>query len=224
MLLFGGALKVFTNPSKIQQVTVKIRAPWIWFVLLVIFAIGGPLLATAFSQPWLMLMNRFYRYGYTVIGGGQIVIPLMIQDLVNTNSLISLETFLSGYAIDQAIPGPLFSFAAFVGVQASPTASLSWLVGLGSGLSIFLPGIFLVYLIVPIWQQVRHFDWVKIFLKGIGVSVSAFIVLTAITQTMQLSVDWMTYALLGLTLALLVSKKVPAPLIVLLLSGVALLI
>jgi chromate transporter len=152
LLILAGLSKFIWHPIKQVKQSVSINVPWIWLILLLVIAFGNLVLLNWIQQPWFQLMSSFYRYGYSVIGGGQIVIPYMIQDLVNQQSLITLETFLAGYAIDQAIPGPLFSFAAFVGVQASAGQPFAWLIGLVSGLVIFLPGILLVYFIFPIWS------------------------------------------------------------------------
>jgi chromate transporter len=148
---------------------------------------------------------------------------MMIQDLVTQQSLLSLETFLSGYAIDQAIPGPLFSFASFVGAQVIQDPSVSWLAGILSGFSIFLPGVLLVYFVVPIWQDLRKNQWMKGLLSGITVAASSLIVLTAMNQLFLLEVSLLGYGLTLATFLLLNIKKLPVPLIVVLLLSIGLL-
>jgi chromate transporter len=137
--------------------------------------------------------------------------------------LLSLETFLSGYAIDQAIPGPLFSFASFVGAQAIQPSSLSWLAGILSGVSIFLPGILLVYFVLPIWQNLRKNQWMKGVLSGITVAAAALIVLTAMNQLFLLQPSLLAYGLSLTTFFMLNIKKIPAPMIVVFLLIVGLL-
>ena len=214
LLILAGLSKFIWHPIKEQKQSVSINVPWIWLILLMVIAFGNLVLLNWIDQPWFQLMSSFYRYGYSVIGGGQIVIPYMIQDLVNQQSLISLETFLAGYAIDQAIPGPLFSFAAFVGVQASAGQPFAWLIGLVSGLVIFLPGILLVYFIFPIWHGLRKRQWMKTMLSGIRVAAAALITLTAFTKLSQLTPSLSTYAFALITTALLFIKKIPAPVVV----------
>ena len=214
LLILAGLSKFIWHPIKKDKQSVSINVPWIWLILLLVIAFGNLVLLNWIHQPWFQLMSSFYRYGYSVIGGGQIVIPYMIQDLVNQQSLISLETFLAGYAIDQAIPGPLFSFAAFVGVQASAGQPFAWLIGLVSGLVIFLPGILLVYFIFPIWHGLRKRQWMKTMLSGIRVAAAALITLTAFTQLSQLTPSLSTYAFALITTALLFIKKIPAPVVV----------
>lgn len=192
----------------------NIKPRWNILILIVLIAVGLELVNVWISEPLFNLMNSFFRYGYSVIGGGQIVIPLMIQDLVTSQSLITLETFLSGYAIDQAIPGPLFSFAAFVGTQSLHGSFLPWLGGFISGLTIFIPGILLVYFVVPIWKSLREFNWLKTVLKGITIAAASLIVLTAAMQITTLPSTWFSIGLVGLTFALLQIKKIPTPLLV----------
>jgi len=192
----------------------NVKPRWNILILIVLIAVGLELVNVWISEPLFNLMNSFFRYGYSVIGGGQIVIPLMIQDLVTTQALITLETFLSGYAIDQAIPGPLFSFSAFVGTQSLHDSFLPWLGGFISGITIFIPGILLVYFVVPIWRSLREFNWLKNVLTGITIAAASLIVLTAVTQITTLPSTWFSIGLVGLTFALLQIKKIPTPLLV----------
>jgi chromate transporter len=138
----------------------------------------------------------------------------MIQDLVQSQSLISLSDFLSGYAIDQAIPGPLFSFAAFVAARSFETSPLALGAGILGGFSIFLPGILLVFFISPLWKSMRQINRFSSFLKGVTITATAIITMTALTQIIQLPFDLTTYGVLLAGFLLLITKKIPAPLIV----------
>ena len=223
LLITAGFIKNMIQTRPFQRLTTPFTVPWIWLILVVGIALINEGLIYFITNPFLNLLTSFYRYGYSVIGGGQIVIPLMIQDLVNQQSLLSLESFLSGYAIDQAIPGPLFSFASFVGAQAIQPSSLSWLAGILSGVSIFLPGILLVYFVLPIWQNLRKNQWMKGLLSGITVAAAALIVLTAMNQLFLLQPSLLAYGLTLTTFLMLNIKKIPAPMIVVFLLIVGLL-
>jgi chromate transporter len=91
------------------------------------------------------------------------------------------------------------------------------LAGLLSGFSIFLPGILLVYFVVPIWQDLRKNQWMKGLLTGITVAAAALIVLTAMNQLFLLETNVLTYGLTTATFIMLNIKKIPAPMIVVLL-------
>ena len=215
LLLMTGGFAFLIPHIKDKEVT-KINVKPKWYILGIILglALFNEGLRTWISAPWVVLYTSFYRYGYSVIGGGQIVIPLMIQDLVQSQSLISLHDFLSGYAIDQAIPGPLFSFAAFVSSRSFAGTGFSFAAGLIGGLSIFLPGILLVFFMFPLWKNLRQMVLMKHFLKGVTITAASLIVMTAITQTYLLPVNFTVYGVVVVSTLLLLTKKIPAPLIV----------
>jgi chromate transporter len=214
LLILSGLMMVIRHPENKKISFPFISISWISLTLLISIAIINEIVILWLNDDWFMLFRSFYRYGYSVIGGGQIVIPLMIQDLVTQQSLISLPTFLSGYTIDQVIPGPLFSFAAFVGTQIIAGQPLAWLAGLLSGFSIFIPGILLVYVVMPLWKTFQTIPWMKVFLRGIRIAAASLIVVTAIHQFVMLPMDWRTVLVISATTLLLMSKKISAPWVV----------
>lgn len=137
--------------------------------------------------------------------------------MVESLGLLSLNDFLFGYAIDQAILGPLFSFAGFVGARS--VGQWSFLGGLISGLSIFLPGLLLVFFIFPLWDSTRHNPKIKHFLKGVSLTAASLILMTAVKQSIMLEVNIKVYLVVVITTLLLLTKRLPAPLIVLLAIG-----
>lgn len=224
LLVLSGGVMVLRHPSK-QDVSLSgTSISWVSLLLLLGIALANEVLMPILNNTWFNLFHSFYRYGYSVIGGGQILIPLMIQDLATQQNLISLPTFLSGYTIDQVIPGPLFSFAAFVGTQILAGQPLASLGGLMAGFSIFLPGIFLVYVVMPLWQTFQRLAWMKVFLKGIRIAVASLIVVTAINQFIVLPIDWRTALMVIATTLLLMSKKMAAPWVVLCIVTLSLLL
>lgn len=224
LLVLSGGVMVLRHPSK-QDVSLSgTSISWVSLLLLLGIALANEVLMPILNNTWFNLFHSFYRYGYSVIGGGQILIPLMIQDLATQQNLISLPTFLSGYTIDQVIPGPLFSFAAFVGTQILAGQPLASIGGLMSGFSIFLPGIFLVYVVMPLWQTFQRLAWMKVFLKGIRIAVASLIVVTAINQFIVLPIDWRTALMVTATTLLLMSKKMSAPWVVLCIVTLSLLL
>ncbi|MDO5649768.1 MAG: chromate efflux transporter [Gallicola sp.] len=215
LLVCGGFITLIPHLKEKNKDKITYKPKWLILVAVIGLAILNEGLRTWIAGPWVTLYGSFFRYGYSVIGGGQIVIPLMIQDLVESQSLISLRDFLAGYAIDQAIPGPLFSFAAFVSARSFADTGFSFLAGLLGGFSIFLPGTLLVFFIFPLWKSARKITHFKYFLKGVTVTAASLITMTAITQSLNLPVDILVYGLVLASTLLLLSKKVPAPLIVL---------
>lgn len=219
LLVTGGLVTMFPHRSERSKDKLSIKPRWLILALVIGLALLNEGLRTRISAPWLTLFGSFYRYGYSVIGGGQIVIPLMITDLVQTQSLISLSDFLSGYAIDQAVPGPLFSFASFVSARSFAGTGFSFVAGLIGGFSIFLPGILLVYFIFPLWKSFRKINLFKYFLKGVTITAAALITMTAINTSMELPVDPVVYIVALISFLALLWKKVPAPFVVFLVAG-----
>ena len=186
----------------------KIKIPVIPIVIFVMFTIMIEGLRFLLMDPLWTTWFSFYRFGYSIIGGGQLVVPYMIETLFLGESSISLNVFLSGYSIDQAIPGPLFSFASFVGAfVANETIFTALGSGFVSGFMIFLPGILGVYIIFPVWKELRKRMIFQFFIQGVVIAVSALISLTAITQVVTLTLSLDVYMVFGISLLLLLNKK-----------------
>lgn len=111
--------------------------------------IGLPIAATQFTQ--IQFFADFYQAGSLVFGGGHVVLPLLQQTV---GSAISPDQFLTGYAAAQAVPGPMFTFATFLGAELAVLSSLSPIQGaLLATLAIFLPGFLLVLSLQGAWQN-----------------------------------------------------------------------
>ncbi|WP_449369451.1 chromate efflux transporter [Thiomonas sp.] len=190
--------------------------------LLAIFGlllIGLPALAAALHQPALALFSGFYQSGALVFGGGHVVLPLLQAQVVPAG--MDNSTFLAGYGAAQAVPGPLFTFAAFLGAAAHNGPG-GWL-GAGVALvGIFLPGFLLVTGALPLWAGLRRHPAMRSALMGInaavvGLLLAAFYdpVWTAAIHTPR------DFALAVAALLLLQVWKVPPWAVVLLGAGVA---
>lgn len=134
--------------------------------------------AVAFgAAPWVRLFDSFYRSGSLVFGGGHVVLPLLRAELV-PKGWIGDARFLAGYGAAQAVPGPLFSFAAYLGTVITG-GSRAWLGGLGCLAAIYLPAWLLIGGAVPFWDSLRSQRWARSALKGsnaavVGVLFAAF--------------------------------------------------
>lgn len=117
----------------------------------------------------LALFDAFYRAGALVFGGGHVVLPLLQQEVV-ASGWVSPDAFLSGYGAAQAVPGPLFTIAAYLGA-----AGASWPNGVTGGsialIAIFLPGLLLVAGTLPLWQSIRHRQWARAGMTGVNAAV-----------------------------------------------------
>ncbi|MFY9963945.1 chromate efflux transporter [Pseudomonas sp.] len=150
-------------------VTVSRRAGLYWLTLFFILLMGLPLLNALWSSQTLSLLGAFYRSGALVFGGGHVVLPLLQAEVV-PSGWVSNETFLAGYGITQAMPGPLFTFAAFLGasMQSAPSG---WLGGLLCLVAIFAPSFFLVFGTLPFWEQMRRNLRMQAAMQGFNAAV-----------------------------------------------------
>lgn len=131
--------------------------------------LGLPALTAATGDATIRLIDIFYRAGALVFGGGHVVLPLLEAELVPTG-LVDHDTFLAGYGAAQAVPGPLFTFAAFLG--ASMTTGPSGILGAGIALlAIFLPAGQLVIGILPFWERLRAWEPATAALTGVNAAV-----------------------------------------------------
>lgn len=131
--------------------------------------LGLPALTAATGDATIRLIDIFYRAGALVFGGGHVVLPLLEAELVPTG-LVDHDTFLAGYGAAQAVPGPLFTFAAFLG--ASMTTGPAGILGAGIALlAIFLPAGLLVVGILPFWERLRAWEPATAALTGVNAAV-----------------------------------------------------
>ncbi|WP_367193592.1 chromate efflux transporter [Amorphus sp. 3PC139-8] len=144
---------------------VALTALALFFLLLV----GLPLAASVFPDAALSIVDRFYRAGSLVFGGGHVVLPLLEQSVVGPG-LVSETDFLAGYGAAQAVPGPLFTFAAFLGaVLTGPVTGVAG--ALLALVAIFLPSALLVIGTLPFWAALRHRPNARRALMGVNAAV-----------------------------------------------------
>jgi chromate transporter len=136
-----------------------------FFILLV----GLPIVAAATDSHGIKLFDTFFRAGSLVFGGGHVVLPLL-QAAVVPPGWVSNDAFLAGYGAAQAVPGPLFTFAAYLGaiMTSAPNGWAGAALCLGA---IFLPSFLLVFGVLPFWDAVRRRVAVQAALKGVNAAV-----------------------------------------------------
>jgi chromate transporter len=134
---------------------------------LAVFALllaGLPLAASLTGDHGLDLFARFYRVGSLVFGGGHVVLPLLQAEVVPPG-WVKPDAFLSGYGAAQALPGPLFTFAAYLGAVMGPQPN-GWAGAALCLVAIFLPSFLLIVGALPFWNALRHQGWAQGALMG----------------------------------------------------------
>lgn len=159
--------------------TVSHRAGVIWLTLFFALLVGLPVLAQLMPGHTMAMVDAFFRAGALVFGGGHVVLPLLQAEVVPTG-WVGNEAFLAGYGATQAAPGPLFTFAAFLGASMRATPS-GWIGGLICLLAIFLPSFLLVVGALPFWEQLRRSMRTQAALAGVNAAVVG-ILLAALYQ------------------------------------------
>ena len=144
---------------------VAVVAIALFFALL----LGLPLIAATLPSQGLSLFDSFYRSGSLVFGGGHVVLPLLQSEVVPTG-WVSNDAFLAGYGAAQAVPGPLFTFSAYLGTVTELTPN-GWLGGLICLVAIFLPSFLLVVGALPFWDALRQLGPVQKALTGVNAVV-----------------------------------------------------
>lgn len=138
-------------------------------VAFALLLLGLPLLVAATGAHALALAEAAYRAGALVFGGGHVVLPLLERSFV-APGWISAADFLAGYGVAQAVPGPLFTFAAFLG--AAQGIAPSGLAGAAIALvAVFAPGLLLMYGMLPFWDSFRHRPDAQALLRGVNAAV-----------------------------------------------------
>lgn len=175
LLLFRPDAVVPASP-----LTVKIsrRAGLGWLALFFLVLLGLPVWAAL--NPALTLVDDFYRAGALVFGGGHVVLPLLQAQVVPTG-FVSQEMFLAGYGAAQAVPGPLFTFAAFLGA-----AGAGWKGGILALLAIFAPSFLLLAGALPFWTRLRSNVRMQAALAGVNAAVVGLL-LAALYQPVWIS-------------------------------------
>lgn len=189
------------------------RASAVCFALFALLLAGLPVAARLLGDPTLGMASVFYRTGALVFGGGHVVLPLLQAEVVGRGWL-DQETFLAGYGAAQALPGPLFSFAAFVGA-AQGAAPGGWIGGLVALLAIYLPSLLLVPAVLPVWDQLKVRPAARGALAGVNAVVVGVLAAALWDPVLTSTVGgWADWALIGAAWAMLALVKLPPWLVV----------
>lgn len=129
-----------------------------------------PIVRDITSIKWIAIFDSFYRSGSLVFGGGHVVLPLLEREFVPAGWL-SKDEFLAGYGATQAVPGPLFTFAAYLGAVMN-----GWQGGLLATVAIFLPAFLLILGALPFWNSLRHNPKIKGALMGVNAAVVGILI------------------------------------------------
>ncbi|SDC07615.1 chromate efflux transporter [Pedobacter soli] len=226
-ILIGGMISsAIETPKEETELRVKLFSnvnpkKLIYFLgALLLFALVGAIInrTSPFSLP-IRLLENFYRNGILVFGGGQVLVPLMFTEFVEMKHYLHATGFLSGFALQQALPGPTFSFTSYLGALSMKNFGYGlWgqiLGGLIGVIGINLPGLILVLFIVPFWDDLKKISRIKHSLSGINAVSVGFIIAAFILLLIPMGFNWLFLGIMLVTFLLLNFTKVSPPIIVL---------
>lgn len=168
------------------------RTGSLWLGVFFVLLFFLPLLAASVQTGWATVVDVFYRAGALVFGGGHVLLPLLQGQLVPAG-WISNDVFLAGYGITQALPGPLFSFSAFLGASLSGPAAgwmNPWAGGLLALVATLLPAFIILVGVLPFWVSVRESSRARAALGGVNAGVLGLLLATFYDPVFVSAVAW----------------------------------
>lgn len=188
--------------------------------ILLFFALLGAVInrTSPFSLP-IRLFENFYRNGIIIFGGGQVLVPLMYTEFVDVKHYLSGQEFLSGFALQQMIPGPTFSFTSFLGaltlgnqgygITGQILGSLIAVIGINA------PGIILILFIVPFWNDLKRITRIKKSLSGINAVALGFMIAAFFLLLAPVGLNYLNIITILITFLILRFTKIKIPYIIL---------
>ncbi len=216
LLLLGGFVSSQVNKEKINKVKPLKNINWSNFILFLAVFTTAAVLGAFTQNKIVLLFENTYRFGSIVFGGGHVLIPMMYNQFVEIKHFLTANEFIAGVGLVQAMPGPVFSIATFCNAMALQEYGISGqLLGAFIGtIAIFLPGTFLIFFIYPIWNQLKNYTPIKNAIEGVNAVSAGLVIASAYLLFKPVVLNQSNMIVLLLTLFLLLTTKVPSPVIV----------
>lgn len=226
VLLGAGLITALNYKAHPREEKKKFDVSWSNFFLWAGVLIFAALLGWATkSIPELTLPVRlfenFYRNGSLIFGGGQVLTPMLYTEFVQYSKPlhhpISHDEFLSGYAFAQALPGPVFSFSSYIGVLSMRDYGIGGQIfgSIMSAAGLFLPGTFLIFFMIRIWESLKKFRPIRASLEGIHAANAGLVAAAAILLFQPLENTILNFGFTIGTFCLMTFTKVPSWVVIL---------
>jgi len=217
VLVLGGFITSFRfkkHPKEENREPLKVQ--WSNLILYGTIFIGAALLGFITHALPIRLFENFFRNGSLTFGGGQALSALLYKEFVQFKGYLSNDEFLSGYALLQVLPGPLFSFSAFIGALAMRDYGVGGQIlgSIAATAGIFLPGTILIFFIIRFWERLKSYRVVRASLEGINAASAGIVISTAFILFQPLEGNMINYLIVAATFALLLFTKIPSPFII----------
>ena len=221
ILLCAGMVTALKFRSQPKEAKKEIKIDWANFLLWAGVLIFAAALGGLTKALPIKLFENFYRNGSLIFGGGQVLAPLLYTEFVQYAKPLHYPTshdeFLSGYALAQAIPGPNFSFSAYIGALSMREYGIGGqIVGaVMSACGIFLPGTFLIFFVIRFWDSMKKYRAVRASLEGLTAASAGLVTASAIILFQPLENSVLNFGVTISTFCLLVFTRMPSPFIIL---------
>lgn len=215
-ILLGGlatSLK-FDQHEKMEKQPIKIE--WSNFILWLGVFMFSVVFGKITNNLPVRLFENFYRNGSLAFGGGHILKPLLYNEFVEFKHYLSPDEFLSGVAIVEVAPGPVFSISAFVGALSMREWGTSGEImgSIVSSVGIFLPGTFLIFFVIRFWNELKKYRGIRASLEGINAASTGLTAAAALSLYRPMAFDLVSDLTIILTLILLQTRLVPTYIII----------
>jgi chromate transporter len=223
VLIIAGCVTAFNYKAYPREEKRKIVVGWanffLWIGVLIFAAILGSFTKTNPELLPIRLFENFYRNGSLIFGGGQVLTPLLFTEFVQyaPKHYLTAQEFLSGYAVAQSLPGPVFSFSAYIGALSMRDFGISGEIAgaFASAAGIFLPGTFLVFFMIKIWDGLKKFRAIRASLEGVLAANAGILAAAALLLFQPLQEQLINYIFVILTFSLITFTRLPSWLIIL---------
>lgn len=217
VLVLGGVVSSFNYKDFPRKTKHKFVIPWANFHLYWGFLVFLAVLGHFTNYFPIRIFENFYRNGSLVFGGGHILAPVLYTEFVEFKHLLDADSFLTGMALSQSLPGPVFALTSYLGVLLMKDYGiLGQMAGSAIGaLGIFLPGTFLIFFVFRIWGQLKQYRFIRASLAGIQAASVGLTMVAVFTFTQPMVVEAQFISLGIVVSAFLLAEKTKIPAILL---------
>ena len=216
ILIISGLTTAFNFKAHPREEKDTFKINWSNFILWASVFIGIALIGHFTKFPHIQLLENFYRNGSLIFGGGQVLIPLLYTEFVDFKDYMTSEEFLTGYSLVQAVPGPVFSFASYLGALSMRDYGI-WGEILGSVLAtagIFLPGTFFIFFTIRFWEELKKYRPIKASLEGINAASAGMVIAATFVLFDPVEANFINTSVIVVTFLVLMFTKIPSPVII----------
>ncbi|MEQ9468939.1 MAG: chromate efflux transporter [Ekhidna sp.] len=216
LIILGGLATTWKYKRQPIEEKEKINIKWANLILWISVLIAAAVLGGVTQFQSIKIFENFYRNGSLIFGGGQVLVPLLYTEFVEFKQYLTSQEFISGYGFVQAIPGPVFSFSAYVGALSARELGIGGQILMAgmAAIGIFLPGTFLIFFVIRFWEQLKKYRLIRASLEGITAVSAGMVIAAAFLLFMPMEQKPINFILLFATVGMMHFTKVPTPFII----------